>query len=223
MPSTNAAAKDWPFGALPAPALFLTEYQSAGRGRSQNTWQSSPGSLLSSWVFESGHAPQPVLAPLIGLALYRSAKAAWPQVAWSLKPPNDLYAGSKKVAGLLIETIALLPTYRVIVGLGLNIGSHPVGLESASSVREAMIPRGDQLELIRERDVHRFLDHWWAELGLALKFGILLRMPPQSCKDLRSALNARPGLSETIAAVTPEGSLIMRSATHEREVPWHSL
>jgi len=49
---------------------------------------------------------QHLTGPLFGLALYRATQTIWPHLPLSLKAPNDLWLGSGKVAGLLIETIA---------------------------------------------------------------------------------------------------------------------
>jgi BirA family transcriptional regulator, biotin operon repressor / biotin---[acetyl-CoA-carboxylase] ligase len=106
MDSTNTAAKEWKFGALPPPVLFLAEKQTLGRGRGENKWISTEGALLSSWVFEMAFSPQPVLSPMTGLALFNALRKTWPNIAFRLKAPNDIYIGEKKVAGILIETVS---------------------------------------------------------------------------------------------------------------------
>jgi BirA family biotin operon repressor/biotin-[acetyl-CoA-carboxylase] ligase len=65
----------------------------------------------------------------VGLSLYR-AFGHHPELKFSdqfyIKPPNDLYLGKKKVAGLLIEVVSQGPDHhQVIIGLGLNLFSHP--------------------------------------------------------------------------------------------------
>ena len=104
--------------------LVRTEVQSAGRGRLPGrSWVTPRGqSLLVTMWFPAlafGKAPPPLLA---GLALKRaceswaaSADATFAK-ALSLKWPNDLLCGDRKMAGLLCEASG--PT--VYVGIGLN-------------------------------------------------------------------------------------------------------
>ena len=55
-------------------ALYLADHQSQGRGRGANSWENLSGGevLLSTWCFRLDASPQPVLTPLLGLALYES-------------------------------------------------------------------------------------------------------------------------------------------------------
>lgn len=114
--------------------LYLTDEQTAGRGRLERTWTSpqAGGALLSSWSFQVDSAPQPIFTTLAGLALYASAKATWPFLDWHLKSPNDLYIKNKKVAGLLVETVSQGSEYRLIIGLGINILSHPAEIDTST-------------------------------------------------------------------------------------------
>lgn len=125
--STNDIAKDDAFNDLDAIQLYVTDNQTHGRGRYEHVWTSpTPGSsLLSSWSFQSSVAPTPYITSLIGLGLFHAARATWPFINWNLKAPNDLYIDDKKVAGLLVETVTQGNQHRIIIGLGLNVFSHP--------------------------------------------------------------------------------------------------
>ena len=90
-------------------------------GRTQATASSVHGPMLSP------HSPQPIMAPLIGLALLKSCQFVWPNLKLSLKAPNDLFLMHKKVAGLLTESIQQGDKHRLIIGLGMNINDHPQG------------------------------------------------------------------------------------------------
>lgn len=104
-------------------ALILAEHQTAGRGRKQRLWEDEGQgrSLLASFCFwQEGNSPQPILAPLLGLALIQSLESHF-SGDFSLKAPNDVYLGGRKLAGILIEMIQTGPRTKIIIGLGLNV------------------------------------------------------------------------------------------------------
>ena len=121
-----AAAAAWSVpSALAGPTLLVARRQTAGRGRAGRTWLSNAGSLTFSlaWRFE-----QP-LSALIGLPLaigvtvaeVLNARGAGVQLKW----PNDVLVGSAKLAGILIETVALptllQPQAWAVIGVGINV------------------------------------------------------------------------------------------------------
>ncbi len=99
-------------------AVFLADFQTAGRGSRGRTWQSPPGgSLLASIVL----APDPPLPPAALTALGALALVGGLGAATGLdvlvKWPNDCVIRDRKVGGVLVETTA----GRAIVGLGANL------------------------------------------------------------------------------------------------------
>lgn len=115
--------------------VYFTDDQTAGRGRFDHTW-STPAfgtSLLSTWSFAISQAPSPQTTLKVGLALYNSICATW-GLNFSLKAPNDLFLGEKKVAGILVETVTQGFEHRLLIGLGLNVLSHPKEILTATSL-----------------------------------------------------------------------------------------
>lgn len=131
--STNddalAAARD----GAPHGALFVTEEQSAGRGRRGSRWLAAPGEgLLFSLVLRPSLSIEraPSLALLTGLAV-RDVVSALLVSAKSerralVKWPNDVViAGGEleKLAGILVESQVRGRTLAAaVVGVGLNVG-----------------------------------------------------------------------------------------------------
>jgi len=163
--STNQLAKDDANGAFYH--LITADHQTQGRGRFDRHWQDrGAGQLLSSWVFETSEALEPMFAARAGLALYHAASQTWSDGDWSLKAPNDLYLGALKVAGLLIEVVSPTKTQgpsKVIVGLGLNVFAAP-DLPWAGFLNLSL-----KESLLTETSFHRFLSRWNLELKLALE------------------------------------------------------
>lgn len=138
-------------------AVLVAEYQSAGRGRRGRSWYSVPGSgLLFSVLLRPRLVPEE--AHLVTTALALSAAEACHSLTGvrpSLKWPNDLTVGDRKLAGLLAESVvAGTRLEALVVGMGLNVrmGAAPqeaadtaVALEDLSG---AAVDRQELLEAI---------------------------------------------------------------------------
>lgn len=215
--STNDLAKAEAFREAAADdvKLYLADHQSKGRGRGTNTWsEDRPGAaLLSSWSYLVDEAPQPVLTPRVGLALFKAASAAWPFLPFALKAPNDLYVGERKIAGLLLETVTQGDELRLVVGLGLNVLAAPADVPTATSILD-VLPEG--VPLLGE-DWVAFLERLFFELTDAASkpAGPLTTTERAS---LKFALNQRTGV-ETVTAVLADGGL----EYGDRVLPWTSL
>jgi len=108
-----------PDGALPV--AVVADVQSLGRGQRGARWWQPPGSLAVSVVVDAalvaGAAPQPVWSLACGVALAEAVAAAEPAVEPLVRWPNDVEAGGRKLAGILVESTA---GGRVIFGIGVN-------------------------------------------------------------------------------------------------------
>jgi len=108
--------------------FLIARQQTAGVGRRGAAWQSPPsGNLYLSYCF---HTSQPLslvsLLPLafgVEIAQELESKLA---ISIQLKWPNDLYVDGKKCGGMLLETKTLQDGITaVVVGVGVNVSSHP--------------------------------------------------------------------------------------------------
>lgn len=108
--------------ALPHPIVLAAENQTAGRGRLGRVWHSAPGaSLTASYALrvERRLGELEGLSLVCGLAV-RDALAGH-GVRTELKWPNDVLAGGRKLAGILVEAHALAAATVVVVGVGINV------------------------------------------------------------------------------------------------------
>jgi BirA family transcriptional regulator, biotin operon repressor / biotin---[acetyl-CoA-carboxylase] ligase len=120
--------------------LVVAAYQKTGKGLLRNRWESEPGkNLLFSLIL------YPTFLPLKRSFLLSQALALgvrdWigekigPDV-W-VKWPNDIYAGDKKVAGMLIQNALLGAAIQSsIAGIGINVNQRdfPPGLPNPASL-----------------------------------------------------------------------------------------
>ncbi|SHJ14845.1 BirA family transcriptional regulator, biotin operon repressor / biotin-[acetyl-CoA-carboxylase] ligase [Tessaracoccus bendigoensis DSM 12906] len=124
--STNAdlaaRARD---GETEGTALIAME-QTAGRGRLDRQWVSPPGMSISMSLLL---APRPDLTQwgwlsiLAGMAVSSALTSVAPDPsAVTLKWPNDVLIGGRKVCGILSERIERVDGARAVIGIGINVG-----------------------------------------------------------------------------------------------------
>ncbi len=197
-------------------ALYVTDRQSAGRGRGSNSWSNSAvgNQLLSTWSFMLDEPLHPTVSPMAGLALYRAASATWPYLNWSLKAPNDLYVGDKKIAGLLLETVSQGDDHRLLVGLGFNVISAPESVTTATSLVKELPKNAPLLA----EDWICFLERLVFEFSFALQLSTE-PLNPTSIFSLLFALNKHPLLSEKYVNLDSSGNL----TTPSKKISWLEL
>ena len=101
------------------------DHQTAGRGTQGRVWLSEPGSaaLCSISVIKPGRFEiMPALTIAIGLELAATLQKVL-TCNVTVKWPNDLYIGKKKLAGILVETQLVQNGTKTqyILGCGLNV------------------------------------------------------------------------------------------------------
>ncbi len=102
----------------------LAEIQTAGRGRRGRTWISPFGGnvyLSQMWRFQAGPSSLGGLSLATAVAVARALTKTGVR-GFSLKWPNDILAGGKKLAGILLEISgeASGPA-TVVCGIGINV------------------------------------------------------------------------------------------------------
>ncbi len=148
VPSTMDVAHAVAADGGPAGTLVIADRQTAGRGRGGNVWRSPAGSWLWLTLIErpTDGAAIAVLALRVALGVARALRpfAATPV---GVKWPNDVYAGTGKVAGILAEARwqDQQPLW-VAIGLGINL-EPPAEIATAAGLR-AGTERGDVLAAV---------------------------------------------------------------------------
>jgi BirA family biotin operon repressor/biotin-[acetyl-CoA-carboxylase] ligase len=113
-PSTQRLVPD----DAPHGAVAVTEHQTEGRGRLGRVWVDKPGAGLAISVVLRPPPPIARWPELTLVAAHAVADSIGP--AATIKAPNDVLVGGRKVAGILAEA-----SEHVVLGIGVNVGSAP--------------------------------------------------------------------------------------------------
>ena len=146
--------------------IVWAERQTAGRGQRGHKWSSAEGlNLTFSLVLEPRFLPageQFLLNEAVALAL--TDTFAQFGIAARIKWTNDIYAGDKKLVGILIEHSYSGQTLaRTIVGIGINVNQTEFAPALPNPVSMAMVAgrtfdRGEVLEAFRRHIGFRYPD-----------------------------------------------------------------
>jgi BirA family biotin operon repressor/biotin-[acetyl-CoA-carboxylase] ligase len=132
--STNTAAARFASAGAGEGTVIVAARQVAGKGRMGRSWFSNPsGSLVFSVILRPARSGE-TLTALLALSAVRILDRSCSDV--SVKWPNDIWIGGRKIAGILAEA----RRDSVVLGMGINVNdaeaSFPADLrETAVSLR----------------------------------------------------------------------------------------
>lgn len=226
--STNDDALAAARASAPHGALFIADEQRRGRGRRGSVWLSTPGASLAFSVLLRSRAPAERagwFALLSGLALRRAAEQlltlSGVTTTVSVKWPNDVLCGGKKLAGILVESrVQSAELSAVVIGIGLNLGS--VELPSAVGERATSLERLGVVHLDRETFLVTILEE------LAMRLPKLEAADQTGLKELHAELERHDCLKGlplrvdelrgTGAGIDAAGNLLVDDELGERHV-----
>ena len=147
--------------------IVSSKVQTSGRGRRGNTWLSSEGMALFSFLLKPEKTLSiieatklPLLAGISTLSSLKKIKDG----AYSFKWTNDVFLNSKKLCGILIERVK----DNFIVGIGINVANKisedikniAISMESNYDIEKLI------LKVVEEFSVYykRFSEGKWSEI-----------------------------------------------------------
>jgi BirA family biotin operon repressor/biotin-[acetyl-CoA-carboxylase] ligase len=145
--STNALAKRLADQGAPEGTLVITEEQTAGRGRRGRSWASPAGAnLLFSVLLRPPVEGDRVFVLTMVLALAGvKALSRVAGVRAMIKWPNDLYVGTKKLAGILTEfSVRGKKIDWAVLGMGMNVSWHPEVPEGSGAPATSLLEETGQ-------------------------------------------------------------------------------
>lgn len=241
--STSTLLREQYSDALPHLYTIRTDFQTAGRGQAGNSWESEAGKnlLFSSLLrYEGIHATkQWRLSMLVSVALWDTLSKYLPPEPLTIKWPNDIYYGDKKLVGILIEN-SLTGQYvgSSIVGIGVNLNQtewqsnapNPISMKQitgreyhAETILNEWIAAIKSWEMrTTEQITSAYLQriyrregwHWYAEREVSIEpTNILIASSPNS--RITSSPH-RPFLA-TFVGITQQGELILKTENNEQK------
>ena len=123
--STNNYANSQLIGnELAEGTVFLAYHQSSGRGQVKNRWESEPGKNLTFSIVLFPHfldiRRQFMLSKTVTLGIHKALAKYADNIR--IKWPNDMYAGNKKLGGILIENSIMSGSIKSsVIGIGINV------------------------------------------------------------------------------------------------------
>ena len=120
---------------------LFTTHQTDGRGQMGRIWTAAPNQHMAmTIIYRPVSMPVselPTLGMKISLGLVRALEKLNPAIDPKIKWPNDIYAGGKKLSGILIENaLAGGKVQHAVIGIGMNIleDHFPEDLPNATSL-----------------------------------------------------------------------------------------
>jgi BirA family biotin operon repressor/biotin-[acetyl-CoA-carboxylase] ligase len=150
--STNDLLFDMSDASTAEGLVVFAESQTAGRGQRGNRWISPPRlGLWFSILLRPGFAvsESPRLTSWIAERLAETVRAQFALGA-VVKPPNDVYVGASKIAGVLVEMRAVEGAPHVaIAGVGINVN------QTAADFPEELRGRAASLRMLLSEENDR--------------------------------------------------------------------
>lgn len=131
--STNEEAKRLAASGEDGPIWISATRQTAGRGRRGRSWESPSGNLAATLMLRPGKSAADCaqLSFVAAIAVCDMLATFAPNVELRVKWPNDVLAGGRKIAGILLESASQggdVPGW-LAIGIGVNLATHPEGTD----------------------------------------------------------------------------------------------
>lgn len=168
--STNEEAKRRAEAGAVGPLWLAARQQTQGRGRQGRVWQGDPNNLAVTYLatFAQPASQLANLSFVVALAVADTCDAFGVSPAAAVKWPNDIYINGAKVAGVLLESGGTSDgRIWLAMGMGINLASHPDGLDYPASHVGAHIPNAppapEQALVVLDEHLHRWLAVWQSQ------------------------------------------------------------
>lgn len=216
--STNTVAKELIEQGISDSALVVAEIQTAGKGRMGRSWSSPYGtgiwmSLLLRPTTDISKISGITLVSALAIAnAIRDTAGAKASIKW----PNDVIIGTRKVCGILTEMLSCGNDNYVICGIGINVNTREFPEELKDKATSILIETGT--EICREELIISIMTYFMSYYREFEKSGNLSFMM-DSYNSLLISRNKEVILTDangsfhdnpyTALAINPDGALIV--------------
>lgn len=220
LPSTNDLAFDLAVsGQISHNHVILAKTQTAGKGRFDRVWQSPLGNLYFSIVIRSDTqaAEIPLLSFVASVAMRIAIeKCDGNRNSILHKWPNDILINQKKVCGILLKSHLLQDRSDfVVIGIGVNIDSHPENtIYPASNLKAEKITANPEILLKIFLDEFSDLYENWRHYGFKATRNLWLQNAFNLNKKITVNLPDKK-LSGLFGDLDYNGNLILKLSNQE--------
>ena len=202
---------------LPSGTVLAAREQTAGRGQRGNTWFTEPGKNLTFSIvlkpsgLEAGEAH--LLNYLASVAVAEFLEGYG--VSCCIKWPNDIYAGRKKICGILVEnSLSGGCVGASVIGIGININQ----TEFPQLANATSLSLVTGLEYVLEDCLKAFVavfDSWLPRLS-TLSEAYVSRLFQKGVQARYADYLRGDQFTGTIRGVTSDGRLVIHDGLAER-------
>jgi len=217
--STQDVARDLAVNGAAPGTVVAARFQTDGRGRRGRVWHAPPGANVCLTAIGPPVAPNAAwqIALVAGLAACEAVRKSAPHLDARVRFPNDVTIGGKKVAGVLVETVAAVP----LIGIGINVRAAPLPPEIAVYATSLEAAAGTVFDVAAvESALLRQLSLAWDEWTWNGFPATLARWKTRSDPDARRTfvLDGRPTRCR-VTDLAEDGTLTLETD----EGAWHEL
>lgn len=205
------AKGEWPEGEH----FLYAGYQTAGRGQTGNGWESEADKNLLCSILLPPRKNLFELNMVVAVAVQRLLGEAF-----TIKWPNDIYYGDKKVAGILVENAIIGNEIKYsIAGIGLNVNQvewqsdapNPVSLKQITGrtydIDALMQKLYEQVQKALQEDVW---DYYKAHLYRREGFWPFVEREVTTAPTMNADQEAKEQFRACIEDVLPTGEIVLR-------------
>jgi BirA family biotin operon repressor/biotin-[acetyl-CoA-carboxylase] ligase len=200
-------------------AVLLTDHQTSGRGRLDRSWSAPAGSSLAVSMLLLPRVPAArwTWLPLVcGMAVSEGIRRAT-GVQTTLKWPNDVMVGDRKLCGILAEQVLTPTGPGCVLGVGINtdLTEEQLPVPWATSLRLAGATTRNKTTLTATvlRAFALLYDHWQTEDDPA----DLARSYVARCstigRQVRVVLSGEDGVTGRAEAIDDDGRLVVTTGS----------
>ncbi len=197
--------------------IIIAERQTKGRGLRENSWESDFGNLYFSFVLKNDIFRINIFKYIVqsSVAIIRTLNNFG--INGVIKYPNDCLVNSKKISGILIESLGSKSLEYIVVGIGLNVNQVEFNelKEKATSIKLSSNKEISTIEVLNEfvASYNEVLESSFEQVFAEYLEKSIVIKKRISCK----------GKDYIISDIEKNGTIIIRNELSQKRVAYNEI